>query len=35
MIDNYVVYLLNNSCNNKTYLGITNNSERRLRQQGG
>ena len=35
MIDNYVVYLLNNSCNNKTYLGITNNSERRLRQHNG
>ena len=29
---NYIVYLLTNTHNNKTYLGITNNPERRLRQ---
>jgi predicted GIY-YIG superfamily endonuclease len=28
----YIVYLLTNSCNNCTYIGITNNPERRLRQ---
>ena len=28
----YIVYLLKNTCNNRTYLGITNNSKRRLRQ---
>jgi predicted GIY-YIG superfamily endonuclease len=28
----YIVYLLVHSIHNKTYLGITNNSERRLRQ---
>ena len=32
---NYIVYLLYNTCNNKTYLGITNNSERRIRQHNG
>ena len=31
----YIVYLLYNTCNNKTYLGITNNSERRIRQHNG
>ena len=31
----YIVYLLYNTCNNKTYLGITNNSRRRLRQHNG
>ena len=29
---NYVVYLLVNTDNNRTYVGITNNSTRRLRQ---
>ena len=29
---NYNVYLLKNTNNNRTYLGITNNLERRLRQ---
>ena len=29
---NYYVYLLKNTHNNRTYLGITNNLERRLRQ---
>lgn len=28
----YIVYLLTNTCNNRTYLGITNNSNRRIRQ---
>lgn len=28
----YVVYVLINSINNKTYIGITNNTERRIRQ---
>lgn len=32
MDKDYCVYLLKNSCNNRTYLGITNNSKRRLRQ---
>lgn len=29
---NYYVYFLKNTSNNRTYLGITNNLERRLRQ---
>ncbi len=32
---NYIVYLLKNTNNNNTYLGITNNSIRRLRQHNG
>jgi predicted GIY-YIG superfamily endonuclease len=32
---NYIVYLLKNSHNNCTYVGITNNPERRLRQHNG
>lgn len=31
----YIVYLLINSSNQYTYLGITNNSERRIRQHNG
>jgi len=31
----YVVYLLKNTSNDRTYLGITNNSVRRLRQHNG
>ena len=33
--DNYIVYLLKNSNNNCTYVGITNNPERRIRQHNG
>ncbi len=29
---NYKIYVLVNTCNNKTYIGITNNVVRRLRQ---
>ena len=35
MDTNYIVYLLKNTSNNRTYLGITNNSKRRLRQHNG
>lgn len=31
----YLVYLLTNSQSNRTYLGITNNSKRRIRQHNG
>lgn len=31
----YIVYLLKNTQNNYTYLGITNNSEKRIRQHNG
>lgn len=34
-MNNYVVYLLINSNNNYTYIGITNNQERRIRQHNG
>ena len=32
---NYIVYLLKNTSNQYTYLGITNNSERRIKQHNG
>ena len=35
MEKNYSVYLLYNTSNNRTYLGITNNSIRRIRQHNG
>ena len=35
MEKNYILYLLTNTNNNKTYLGITNNPERRIRQHNG
>ena len=35
MDKSYIVYLLINTTNNHTYLGITNNPERRLRQHNG
>jgi predicted GIY-YIG superfamily endonuclease len=31
----YIVYLLTNSVSNRTYLGITNNPKRRIRQHNG
>ena len=31
----YCVYLLNNTSNNCTYIGSTNNKERRIRQHNG
>lgn len=34
-MNQYLVYLLTNSQSNRTYLGITNNSERRIRQHNG
>jgi putative endonuclease len=34
-MDNYQVYLLTNPLNNCTYVGITNNLERRLKQHNG
>lgn len=32
---NYIIYLLFNPLNNNTYIGITNNPQRRLRQHNG
>jgi len=32
---NYIIYLLVNTCNSNTYIGITNNKERRIRQHNG
>lgn len=34
-LNNYVVYVLINTIHNKTYIGITNNTTRRLRQHNG
>ena len=34
-MSNYIIYLLVNTCNSNTYVGITNNKERRLRQHNG
>jgi predicted GIY-YIG superfamily endonuclease len=34
-MNNYNVYLLKNTCSNRTYVGITNNLKRRLRQHNG
>jgi putative endonuclease len=31
----YVVYILTNTSSNKTYVGITNNTQRRIRQHNG
>ena len=33
--DSYIVYVLKNNYNNYTYVGITNNPERRIRQHNG
>jgi predicted GIY-YIG superfamily endonuclease len=35
MNKNYIVYLLINTTHNKTYIGITNNQSRRIRQHNG
>jgi predicted GIY-YIG superfamily endonuclease len=35
METNYVVYILTNTLHNKTYVGITNNTSRRIRQHNG
>lgn len=34
-MDDYILYLLINTCNNCTYVGITNNPEQRLRKHNG
>ena len=34
-MSNYIIYLLYNTSNNNTYIGITTNKERRLRQHNG
>lgn len=34
-MSNYIIYLLYNTINNNTYVGITNNPTRRLRQHNG
>jgi predicted GIY-YIG superfamily endonuclease len=34
-MNNYVVYVLKNTTHNKTYVGITNNTTRRIRQHNG
>jgi len=34
-MNNYNLYLLQNTLNNRTYVGITNNLERRIRQHNG
>jgi predicted GIY-YIG superfamily endonuclease len=34
-MSNYIVYLLVNTCNSNTYVGITNNKDRRIRQHNG
>jgi len=34
-MDEYIVYLITNTKNNCTYIGITNNPERRIRQHNG
>jgi putative endonuclease len=35
MTNNYIIYLLTNTSNNNTYIGITNNKIRRIRQHNG
>ena len=35
MLNNYIIYLLYNNSNTCTYVGITNNSKRRIRQHNG
>jgi predicted GIY-YIG superfamily endonuclease len=32
---NYIIYVLTNTKNNNTYIGITNNQARRIRQHNG
>jgi putative endonuclease len=34
-MNNYIVYLIFNTSSNKTYIGMTNNPERRIRQHNG
>jgi predicted GIY-YIG superfamily endonuclease len=35
MENEYIIYLIINKSNNRTYVGITNNAERRIRQHNG